>query len=265
MHSPSCKIIQNKGGLRTKGYLKKSYEGKPLISIITVVFNGEQHLEETIQSVINQTYENVEYIIIDGGSSDGTLDIIKKYEDKIDYWVSEKDEGISDAFNKGIKISQGELIGLLNSDDWYEVDAISSIVCSLKRNMLNQKIILYGDLFFPEKNKIQKGDQYFFFKILFIMPLLNHPSCFVTRATYKQVGLFNIKLKLAMDFDFLRRAYLANTKFIYIDKLITNMRLTGISNQYKRKAREEVLSLSSSKIISYCLYAYYFIKNRLIS
>ena len=248
MHSPSCKIIQNKGGLRTKGYLKKSYEGKPLISIITVVFNGEQHLEETIQSVINQTYENVEYIIIDGGSSDGTLDIIKKYEDKIDYWVSEKDEGISDAFNKGIKISQGELIGLLNSDDWYEVDAISSIVCSLKRNMLNQKIILYGDLFFPEKNKIQKGDQYFFFKILFIMPLLNHPSCFVTRATYKQVGLFNIKLKLAMDFDFLRRAYLANTKFIYIDKLITNMRLTGISNQYKRKAREEVLSLSSLRL-----------------
>ena len=256
---------KQQGGLTTKGYAKKSFEQKPLISIITVVYNGEKYLEETILSVINQTYENIEYIIIDGGSSDGTLDIIKKYEDKIDYWVSERDEGISDAFNKGIKLSKGELIGLLNSDDWYEADAIACIVDSLKANTLNQKLVFYGDLFFPESNKVQKGDKYFFLKILFIMPLLNHPSCFVTRTTYEQVGLFNIKLKLAMDFDFLRRAYLSKTKFIYIDKLITNMRLTGISNQYKRKAREEVLSLSSSKVISYCLYTYYFIKNRLIS
>ncbi|MDY0193877.1 MAG: glycosyltransferase family 2 protein [Aliarcobacter butzleri] len=106
-----------KGGLRTKGYFKKSFDDKPLISIITVVFNGEKYLEETIQSVTNQTYDNVEYIIIDGGSSDGTLDIIKKYEDKIDYWVSEKDKGIYDAMNKGIDAASGEFINFLNAGD----------------------------------------------------------------------------------------------------------------------------------------------------
>jgi len=89
---------KGEGGQRTKGHFKKSYEKKPLISVITVVFNGEKYLEETITSVINQTYENVEYIIIDGGSTDGTLDIIKRYEDKIDYWVSEKDNGIYDDY-----------------------------------------------------------------------------------------------------------------------------------------------------------------------
>ncbi len=89
----------------------------PKVSIVTVVFNGEKLLEETIQSVINQTYDNVEYIIIDGGSTDGTLDIIKKYEDKIDYWVSEKDNGIYDAMNKGIKVFRGDYINFLNAGD----------------------------------------------------------------------------------------------------------------------------------------------------
>lgn len=89
----------------------------PKISIVTVVFNAEKYIEETMQSVINQTYDNVEYLIIDGGSTDGTLDIIKKYEDKIDYWVSEKDNGIYDAMNKGIKVFTGDYINFLNAGD----------------------------------------------------------------------------------------------------------------------------------------------------
>ena len=94
-------------------------EGKPLISVITVVYNGEKYLEETIQSIINQTYDNVEYIIIDGGSTDGTVDIIKKYEDRIDYWVSEKDKGISDAFNKGVKVAKGDYINFQGDGDGF--------------------------------------------------------------------------------------------------------------------------------------------------
>ncbi|MCM8833252.1 MAG: glycosyltransferase [Candidatus Omnitrophica bacterium] len=106
----------------------------PLISVITVVLNGERYLEETIQSVINQTYPNVEYIIIDGGSTDGTLDIIKKYEDKIDYWVSEKDKGIYDAMNKGIRVASGEGLLFLNAGDFFVGDVFSpyiSIPCHL--------------------------------------------------------------------------------------------------------------------------------------
>lgn len=108
---------KGEGGLRTKGYFKKSLPDMPLITVITVVFNGEKYLEETIKSVTNQTYDNVEYIIIDGGSTDETLDIIRQYAGQIDYWVSEKDQGIYDAMNKGIGLASGAFIHHLNIGD----------------------------------------------------------------------------------------------------------------------------------------------------
>lgn len=116
---PPHPLRKGEGGLRTKGYHKTSCQSKPLLSIITVVLNDEDYLEKTIQSVINQTYSNGEYIIIDGGSTDATLDIIKKYEDYIDYWVSEPDEGISDAFNKGLNLCAGRWVYFLNSGDTF--------------------------------------------------------------------------------------------------------------------------------------------------
>ncbi len=126
---PKGEDRKGEGGLRIKGYFKKSFEDKPLISIITVVFNGEKYLEETILSVINQSYDNIEYIIIDGGSTDGTIEIIKKYEDKINYWVSEKDKGIYDAMNKGILLTNQDSYlmwinagdGLINLNKFIEV------------------------------------------------------------------------------------------------------------------------------------------------
>jgi glycosyltransferase involved in cell wall biosynthesis len=99
----------------------------PLISIVTVVYNGAATIEQTIRSVVEQSYPNKEYIIIDGGSTDGTLDIIKKYTHQIDYFKSEADEGIFDAMNKGIKIAKGEIIGIINADDWYEKDIFSTV------------------------------------------------------------------------------------------------------------------------------------------
>ena len=103
--------------------MNNSYD-KPLISIITAVYNGEKHLEQTIQSIINQTYHNIEYIIIDGGSTDGTLDIIEKYKDKLSYWISEKDEGISDAFNKGVKAANGDYINFQGDGDGFIADDV---------------------------------------------------------------------------------------------------------------------------------------------
>ena len=118
---------KGEGGLRTKGLFKKGSDEKPLITVITVVFNGEAHLEETILSVITQTYDNVEYIIIDGASTDGTLEIIRKYEHAIDYWVSEQDNGIYDAMNKSCRLSHGNALSFLNSGDRFIGDVLSAI------------------------------------------------------------------------------------------------------------------------------------------
>ena len=106
---------QGEGGLRSKGYFKKNGEKTLLVTVVTVVFNDAEHIEETINSVINQTYDNVEYLVIDGGSTDGTLDILGKYDDQIDYWVSESDKGIYDAMNKGIDLATGEWLNFMNS------------------------------------------------------------------------------------------------------------------------------------------------------
>ena len=112
------------GGLRTKKIFKKSKNDEPLISVITAVYNNEKYLEESIKSLQNQKYKNFEHIILDGGSTDNTLNIIKEYEDKIDYWSSKQDKGIYDAFNIGMKLSKGDYIGFLNSDDVYTENAL---------------------------------------------------------------------------------------------------------------------------------------------
>ncbi len=219
------------GGLRTQGYFKQNTEEKPLISVITVVFNGETYLEQTIKSVIEQSYDNVEYIIIDGGSTDGTLDIIKRYEGQIDYWVSERDEGIYDAMNKGIMLCSGYIIGLINSDDWYEPEVFSEIPLQENFDVLHGKI-QYRDknvkkeVFIPNQEMLERE------------MTLNHPTCFVKTHLYKRIGCFNKKFKIAADYDFLLRAKIAQGYFFYMPIIISNMRYFGVSdtnwvNSYK--------------------------------
>jgi len=110
---------RTEGGLRTRGFTKRDVVSKPLVTVVTVVFNGAQRIENTIRSVANQTYDNIEYIIIDGGSTDGTLDIVREFAEGIDYWVSERDRGIYDAMNKGINAANGEWINFMNSGDTF--------------------------------------------------------------------------------------------------------------------------------------------------
>jgi glycosyltransferase involved in cell wall biosynthesis len=228
------------GGLRTNAYFKHNLQLEPLVTIITVVFNGEKFIKETIDSILKQTYSNIEYIIIDGGSTDRTIEIIKQHEPYIDYWISEPDKGIYNAMNKGIKLSVGKIIGILNSDDYYNnVDSINKIVEVYKKNQekYNDLIILTGSVLKIDESKSvqfinKRNAEYLAKKIDWGMPL-NHPSTFISKKIYKKIGLFSTKLKICGDYDFIYRIYHSSykDKFIFIDNVITNMRLDGISNK----------------------------------
>ena len=203
----------------------------PLISIITVVYNGAKTIEQTIQSVINQNYENIEYIIIDGCSTDGTLDVIKKYKDQITTWISEPDKGLYDAMNKGISMANGELIGMINSDDWYELDTIEKVVKSFK--LKPHKSIFHGDLKIYEENgdTLIKRFNPSLFKMKNYGVTYNHPTFFVSPDIYKD-HKYNYNLTSVADVQFILEILL-NKKdtFEYIPYVLANFRKGGISSQ----------------------------------
>ena len=215
-----------KGGLRTKGYFKKSYDDKPLISIITVVFNGEKYLEDTIQSVINQTYSNVEYVIIDGGSSDGTLDIIKKYEDQIDYWVSEKDKGIYDAMNKGIDVASGVWINFMNAgDSFYDEKVLKNI---FYRKSFENIDVIYGDhnVIYPSKTRIAKAGM---IKNIWKGSQFCHQTSFISSKVHKE-NKFNLSNRIGADFEFFYKLHRMGKSFRYLDLIIVNYSAGGLSD-----------------------------------
>jgi glycosyltransferase involved in cell wall biosynthesis len=176
---------------------------KPLVSIITVVLNNKKFLEKSILSVLNQNYKNIELIIIDGGSTDGTLDIIKKYKSKINFLISEKDNGLYDAMNKGIKNSKGSIIGILNSDDIYYSNAISTAV----KYFINNRNIdfLFGGVI---KHKLLHG--YKPWKIYWSFGFYSAHSIgfFITRKAQMNVGYYNTKYKYSSDYDLFYRMIL---------------------------------------------------------
>ncbi|ELS01705.1 glycosyl transferase [Xenococcus sp. PCC 7305] len=217
---------------------KQDPHNLPLVSIITVVFNGESELEETIQSVIRQSYNNIEYIIIDGASNDKTLDIIRRYEPQISFWCSEKDEGIYDAMNKGIKVAQGQLIGLINCGDTYLENAISEVVNIYNKNIQdNPLLVITGAMyrFDPEKNhrfRIAKSQNILDSKINRGMPI-NHPATFITKDTYEKLGLFKTKYRICGDYDLVFRLYHSSlVQFVFTQQEIANMKLGGVSEQF---------------------------------
>lgn len=217
------------------------------ISIITVSFNSVKTIERTILSVLNQSYRNIEYIIIDGGSKDGTVDIIKKYQDKIHYWVSEKDGGIGDAFNKGICLATGDIVGILNSDDWYELNTLEKVMFNFKNSNAD---FLIGALKYWDKNNnnfIVYPDREYKNKINYMMPNLNHPASFFKIDVYKTVGLFDLKYKLAMDYDFFLRVYSHNKKAVFTDEILTNMSFDGVSDKYAIKTYIEEFLITKNK------------------
>ena len=189
------------GGNRLKYGKKTIHKNQPLISIITVTYNGEKHIEETFKSVFGQTYKNFEYIVIDGGSSDQTLKIIRKYEEKIDYWLSEKDLGIYDAFNKGMQLCQGDYLGFINSDDVYEANTLETLLKYINKNQ-------DADFIFGSVKKhwgILHG--YKPWKIFYSWGFYSSHSTgfFIKTESAKKVGLYNLKYKYSSDYDYFFR------------------------------------------------------------
>jgi glycosyltransferase len=206
------------------------------LSIITVVYNNERTIKDAIESVIGQSYNNIEYVIIDGKSKDNTVSIIEEHENKLGYFISEKDSGIYDAMNKGIKAATGDVIGILNSDDLYQsATVIESVMTQFIENPTLD--IVYGDLVYVKSDNVDKvvrnwkSNSYYnnFFEEGNVPP---HPSLFVKKNVYEEAGLFNLDFKLAADYEFMLRIFKKhNFESKYINKVIVKMRLGGATNQ----------------------------------
>lgn len=218
----------------------------PLISIITVSYNSVKTIEQTILSVINQNFKDYEYIIIDGGSTDGTIDIIKKYQNQISFWISEPDGGIYDAMNKGLKLAQGKFISLLNSDDWFEQDSLNYVANSYK---LNPNVDLFhGLLRFIDIND-EPDSIIGHYNSYLNTGMIEHPTCFVKKELYERVGLFDLNYKSASDYDWMLKAKIADANFLLIPKILTNFRRGGMSGSFTG-TYEELLIQKRGRIIS---------------
>lgn len=213
-----------------------------LITVVTVVYNCEDYMESCIQSVINQSnFEEVEYIIIDGGSTDSTKDIINRYKDYIDIIVSEKDEGIYDAMNKGLSLATGKYICFLNADDFYFDDALGYISDYLKKEP--QIDVISGLVELVERSTLKiigrrKSSVY----KLFLSMTLNHPATIFKTELHRKY-YYNNKYKIAGDYDVLVRIKKADYSIRSIDKVLVKMRDGGVSDEYEIKGLNEARSV----------------------
>lgn len=204
-----------------------------LFSIITPCFNSEKTIKRTLESVLNQSYQDFEYIIIDGKSKDRTIEIVNSYKEAFAgkmRIISEPDAGIYDAMNKGIKLAQGKIVGIVNSDDYYEPECLNDIAAIYNPEEKYQ--ILYGMMRIVDDN----GDE---LTILFNhhrnmeVEMINHPASFVTKELYNKFGLYDTRYRSAADFDFmLRMSKEESVKFVPIHKIVTNFTRGGMSGTY---------------------------------
>lgn len=201
------------------------------ISIITVCYNSEKTIEDTIQSVLNQSYKNFEYIIVDGKSSDSTLDIINKYltDDRIKL-ISEKDKGLYDAMNKGIAMSTGDIVATLNSDDvLYDNNIFQTVIDNYDDNT----DILYADVLYCDENLNKTIRDYISGKKTSDYWIPAHPSMYVRKEVYESLGTYNIQYKVTADYDFVVRCNVHNIRYKYLRQYFVKMRYGGASNGLK--------------------------------
>lgn len=204
------------------------------VSILTVCYNSEVTIEDTIKSVLSQTYTDIEYILIDGKSTDSTIEIIQRHKEGIAKIISEKDEGMYDAINKGINLSTGEIVGILNADDFYiDENVISDVMSKIEEEKADS---LYSDLYYvaaEDTNKVIRNwvsGKYNRQKFLYgWMP--PHPTFFVKRSAYQKFGKFNLSLKSAADYELMLRFLFKNKlSTCYLPRPLVRMRVGGMSN-----------------------------------
>lgn len=213
-------------------------EKKPLFSLITIVYNGEKFIEEAIQKIRNLKSfgSEFEYIIIDGLSADRTYEIIEQNEDIVNFFISEKDNGISDAFNKGISNASGELIGIINVDDNYNNNTLE-IIEKFYINNEKQEGIYFGNIrYFNETLSYELVPE---IKNIWKFMSIYHPACFVSKSVYQKIGGYSETFKYAMDSEFIHRAIYNKINFFYVNETLANFRLEGISDKQFKKSLEE--------------------------
>jgi glycosyltransferase involved in cell wall biosynthesis len=213
------------------------------VSIITVVRNNQSTIKDAIDSVIRQTYKNIEYIVIDGASTDGTIDVIEKYQDKISVFLSEPDKGLYDALNKGIRLASGDVIAILHSDDLFSDRFVVSDM--IEEMAVKNAEIAFSDMVIVD-NSMTKVLRYYMasyfspwmFKIGWMPP---HPTCFIKKSLFDEFGAYSLDYKVAGDFDFLVRIFYArDISWTYLNRVTVKMRQGGVSNT----------GISSKKIIA---------------
>lgn len=214
------------GGVR----VARPEEGRefPLISIITIVYNCENSIEGTIRSVLEQGVPNLEYIVVDGGSTDATVRAIRSFGDRLEYWASEKDQGIPDALNKGLSLARGEVIGLINAGDSYEPGALAALAAMATQD--KETDVFYGAV----KYVMPGGGAFVLYpdhSLLKHKMSLSHPGCFVRLNTYKKYGVFDPEYSISTDYELMLRFYFGGARFRSLDVLAARMDMVGISNR----------------------------------
>jgi glycosyltransferase involved in cell wall biosynthesis len=212
---------------------------RPRVTLITVALNACRTLEHTIASIRAQTFADLEHVVVDGGSVDGTIDLLRSTLRPQDYWISESDLGISDGFNKGVALAAGDLIQFVNADDWLSPDQVEVAVRGLDATGAD---FVFGDVIFYRKGRPDfryLGEPNYAKAIRRRMPALNHATALVRRTAFERIGLFDLRYRCAMDYDWFLRLHLAGGRGVYLPDLVGHMNHDGVSNAaYLRTARE---------------------------
>jgi glycosyltransferase involved in cell wall biosynthesis len=212
---------------------------RPRVTLITVALNASRTLEHTIASIQAQTFADLEHVVVDGGSNDGTIELLRSKLRAQDYWISEPDLGISDAFNKGVALAAGDLIQFVNADDWLSPDQVAIAVRGLDTTGAD---FVFGDVIFYREGRPDfryVGEPGYAKAIRRRMPALNHATALVRRDAFERIGLFDLRYRCAMDYDWFLRLHLAGGRGRYLPDLVGHMNHDGVSNlAYLRTSRE---------------------------